>query len=703
MTLSTRSPRRVALLGLLLILAGLASCRRRGSVATTGSDLQPAGDAPDVVLITLDTVRADAFGFAGNRNAATPILDRLAAEGLVFDSARASNVVTLPSHANMLTGLYPYQHGIRDNTGFRLGAGVPTLASFLAERGYRTGAFVGAFPLDSRYGLDRGFDVYDDSYPPGDSPDDFEVRERPANEVIAAARAWFAEQKGRKRFLWVHLYDAHAPYRPPAEFAARHPGNPYLAEVAALDAALAPLLSDLRGAGGRRGPLVIVTSDHGEALGDHGELTHGLFAYEATLKVPLLLWFPGRVAPARSARPVSHVDIFPTVAGAVGSAPPAGTAGRSLLAGDPGGATYFEALSASLNRGWAPLTGLVEGGYKFIDLPLPELYDLRSDPAESANLAERRPDIVRRLKSLLPRGASAARAAAAGSEEARRLLSLGYLSASGGQKTSWTVEDDPKRLVEIDSKIQSVIARYQEGDLSQATRLAREILRERPGMPVAYEFLAFLLQHAGREAEAAEVIATSIRKGLASEPMRVRLALILSESGRSAEALGVLELLRGSSEPETQNAIGIVLADAGRTPEARDVFEKILGTNPDDAVTQQNLGIALLKGGDALGALQRLDRALSITEKLPRAWNAKGVAEARLGDEAGAITSWRRAAEIDPKQFDALFNIGVVASRRGETAVAREALRKFVGGAPPALYGRDLARAQQLLKELGGA
>lgn len=702
MTLSMRSRRRVALLGLLVTLAGTASCRRGGTVAATGSDGQAAGDAPDVVLITLDTVRADAFGFAGNREAETPILDRLAAEGLVFDSARASNVVTLPSHANMLTGLYPYQHGIRDNTGFRLGAGVPTLASFLKERGYATGAFIGAFPLDSRYGLDRGFDVYDDSYPPGDSPDDFEVRERPATEVIAAARAWYAKEKGRRRFLWVHLYDAHAPYRPPAEFAARHPGDPYLGEVAAADAALAPLLSELRGGGGS-GPLVIVTSDHGEALGDHGELTHGLFAYEATLKVPLLLWFPGRIPPARTARPANHVDIFPTVAGAVGSAPPAGTAGRSLLAGEPGGATYFEALSASLNRGWAPLTGLVEGGYKFIDLPLPELYDLRSDPNESANLAEKRPDVVRRLKSLLPRGAAAARAAAAGSEEARRLLSLGYLSASGGQKTSWTEEDDPKRLVEIDSKIQSVIARYQEGDLSGATRLAREILRERPGMPVAYEFLSFLLQHAGRDAEAAEVIASSIRKGLASEPMRVRLALILSGSGRSVEALGILEPLRGSSDPETQNAVGIALADAGRLPEAREVFEKILDADPGDAVTHQNLGIALLKGGDAPGALQRFERALAITEKLPRAWNARGVAEARLGDEAGAITSWRRAAEIDPKQFDALFNIGVVASRRGETAVAREALEKFVGAAPSALYGRDLARARQLLKELGGA
>jgi len=696
--------RRGLTLCVLFVFSASFGCRR----ATSGSSTTAgAKDSPEVVLITLDTVRADSVGFSGSGKVETPALDRLAREGLVFESARASNVVTLPSHANMLTGLYPYQHGVRDNTGFRLGTEIPTLATELGERGYATGAFVGAFPLDSRYGLDRGFEVYDDSYPPGASPYDFELRERPAAEVVQAARSWYAKEKGRPRFLWVHLYDAHAPYRPPAPFAERYPGDPYLGEIAAMDAALGPLFSDIRGSG--RGTLVVVTSDHGEALGDHGEVTHGLFAYEATLKVPLLLWWPGRIAPERSRVAARHVDVFPTVVEAAGAQKPEGLPGRSLLTAesasgrDESRTTYFEALSTSLNRGWAPLTGLVDGGHKFIDLPVPELYDLARDPGESANVASSRPDVVRRLKSLLPPGASQARAAPAGSEEAGKLLSLGYLSGSGAQKASFTEEDDPKRLVALDSKIHHVIELYQEGDLPGATRLAREVLRERPGMAVGYEFLAFLLQQAGRAKEAAEQLSDSVRLGLASESMRARLALVLSESGRAAEALAVLESLASSADPETQNARGIVLADAGRVAEAVAVFEKVAAADPGDPITLQNLGIALLKGGDAAGALARFDRALAISGKLPRAWNAKGVAQARLHDESGALASWRRAAELDPKQFDALYNIGIVASRRGEAAAAREALKRFIATAPPALYRRDLVEARRMLRELPGA
>jgi arylsulfatase A-like enzyme/Flp pilus assembly protein TadD len=693
--------RRCLALCVLFVFSAGPGCRR-----TPGSSTPDvATDSPEVVLITLDTVRADAVGFSGSGKVETPALDRFAAEGLVFESARASTVVTLPSHANLLTGLYPYQHGIRDNTGFRLDTEIPTLATVLGKRGYATGAFVGAFPLDSRYGLDRGFEVYDDSYPPGASPYDFELRERPAAEVVEAARSWYAKEKGRRRFLWVHLYDAHAPYRPSPPFADRHPGDPYLGEIAAMDAALGPLFSDIRGSG--RGALVIVTSDHGEALGEHGEVTHGLFAYEATLKVPLLLWWPGRIAPGRSRRVARHVDVFPTVAEATGAAAPAGLPGRSLLAPESGrdtggGATYFEALSTSLNRGWAPLTGLVDGGYKFIDLPVPELYDLARDPGESANLAASRPEVVRRLKSLLPPGSAQVRAAPAQSEEVRKLLSLGYVSGSGAQKTSFTAEDDPKRLVALDSKIHRVIELYQKGDLPGATRLAREVLRERPGMAVGYEFLAFLLQQAGRVAEAADVLSDSVRRGLASESMRVRLALVLSENGRAAEALSVLEPLASSADPETGNARGIVLADAGRVAEAVALFEKVTAADPGDPITLQNAGIALLKGGDAAGALARFDRALAITEKLPRAWNAKGVAQARLHDESGALASWRRAAELDPKQFDALYNIGIVASRRGEAAAAREALKRFIATAPPALYRRDLVEARRMLRELPG-
>ncbi|HZF09779.1 MAG TPA: sulfatase, partial [Thermoanaerobaculia bacterium] len=263
----------------------------------------------DFLLVTIDTLRADSVGFAGNRRVETPVLDRLAAAARVFTDAHAHNVITLPSHTNILTGLYPFQHGVRENSGFTLSPAVPTLATLLKRAGYATGAFVGAYPLDSHYGLNQGFDVYDDRFPRGSDPDEFKLAERRGSEVVAPALAWWNAHRGGRRFLWVHLYDPHAAYDPPEPFASRYRDRPYLGEIAATDSFLAPLLTPLLD---HREPpaLVIVTGDHGEALGDHGEMTHGLFAYEATLQIPLVVWGPG-IEPARDGRAARHVDVVP--------------------------------------------------------------------------------------------------------------------------------------------------------------------------------------------------------------------------------------------------------------------------------------------------------------------------------------------------------------------------------------------------------
>jgi tetratricopeptide (TPR) repeat protein len=308
------------------------------------------------------------------------------------------------------------------------------------------------------------------------------------------------------------------------------------------------------------------------------------------------------------------------------------------------------------------------------------------------------------LKRLLPEEASKVGArTAADSEEARRLLSLGYLSGGAARKEVYGLEDDPKRLVHLDAKIHRVVEHFGRGETARASALASEIVRERPAMSAGYELLAFLLHSQGRAGEAARVLTEAIRRDLASEAMRVRLALIFSESGRPAEALRALEPISGSTDPDTRNALGIALADAGRFDEAAAVFDSVLKTDPRNALTHQNKGIALLKRGDASGAIASFDRGLAISEELPRAWNAKGVAQAQSGDAAGAIASWRRAAEQDPRQYDALFNIGIVAGKQGSPAVAREALRRFVDSAPPALYEQDIRRARQMLRELGGA
>ena len=662
---------------------------------------------PDVLLVTIDTLRADAVGFGGNRRVATPALDRLAARGLVFANAHAQNVVTLPSHVNILTGLYPYQHGVRDNSGFKLDSSIPTLATLLKAKGYATGAFIGAFPLDSRFGLARGFDVYDESYPRGRTQLDFEMPERPATQVVAAALRWWDGQRGHPRFLWVHVYDCHAPYRPPAPFADAYRDDPYLGEVAATDAALAPLFAPF--VSGKAAPaLVVVTADHGEARGDHGEETHGLFAYEATLHVPLIVWSAGVVAPGRSAEFVRHVDVAPTILEAAGVPEPVGWPGASLFSDAPGKRpSYFESYSTAFNRGWAPLRGILEDGEKYIDLPIPELYDLRSDPAEQKNLASDRSGDLRRLARLVPAesaiGAAAARRGAATSEEVARLRSLGYLSSSGKPKKSYTAADDPKTLIGVDQQLHKCVDLYQTGRAAEATELARAIVRDQPGMSVGYENLGFLLRQGGATDEALDVYRKAADAGVAGEDLTRQYGLALCEAGRPEEALKVLAPLSGSDDPETQNAVGIALSDSGRGPEAEKTFRRVLGADPKNVEALVDWGIVRLRASDPAGARDLFRRALAIDAAAPRAWNGLGVASARLGDDREAIDAWSKAVSFDPKLFDALFNLGLVAGRHGLKSRAREALERFVAEAPPSQYEPDIRKARGILKTLGGS
>ena len=693
-------------MALLLVAAASAAllsvrCGRSGAGSRA-----PLPKNPDVLLVTIDTLRADALGFAGNRRVETPTLDRLASQGLAFANAHAHNVVTLPSHVNILTGLYPYQHGVRDNTGFRVDPRTPTLATWLKGRGYATGAFVGAFPLDSRFGLTRGFDIYDDRYPKGKTALDFEMPERPAAEIVAAAQKWYAENAGRPRLLWVHLYDCHAPYRPPPPFDERYRDDPYLGEVAAVDGALKPLLDPFLG--GQAPPtLVVVTADHGEALGDHEERTHGLFAYEATLHVPLLLWMRGAIAPGKSSIFARHVDIAPTILAAVGIAKPATLPGLSLLdrrAGRASGPapTYFEAYSTAYNRGWAPLRGMLSGGFKFIDLPLPELYDVARDPGETHNLVDADRDQARKLRAALPAESEfgvAARGATT-AEEVARLRSLGYLSGSAPRKERYTMEDDPKNLVGVDRQIHDAIDRYQQGDLPGAIAISRRIVAERPTMAIAYENLGFLLRQTAKPGEALAVYREAVARGAVTEELRAQHGLALCEAGRAEEATRLLSPLADSEQPDTLIALGVALADSGRAADAVRVFERVLALDPENVEAYGNLGIVRLRGNDVAGARDFFRKALAIDPRFPRAWNGLGVALARLADERAAIDCWEKAVALDPKLYDALFNLGLTAGKNGLREQSRRALERFVATAPPALYRDDIAKARGLLRAL---
>ncbi|HVT44401.1 MAG TPA: sulfatase-like hydrolase/transferase [Thermoanaerobaculia bacterium] len=658
---------------------------------------RPAND-PDILLITIDTLRADALGFAGNKDVHTPLFDRLAGEGVVFTNAHAHNVVTLPSHANIITGLYPYQHGIRDNAGFVLGGEHRTLAEVLKERGYATGAFVGAFPLDARFGLGRGFDVYDDRYREGKAPTQFVMAERPANEVLDAARSWYETTAGKK-FLWVHLYDPHAPYQPPPPFQSEYRDRPYLGEVAFTDAQLGRFLEPLLSRPDP--PFVVLTSDHGESLGEHGELTHGLFAYEATLKVPLILHERGRLKRGLEHRAVRHVDIFPTILDRLGLPVPDELPGRSLLRMEGDRDTYFESLTASLNRGWAPLVGMIHQGHKYVDLPLPELYDLPSDPEEERNLAGQNRRMLFRIRELLAGSAPAALEVKrkVSSEERSQLLSLGYFVGEAPKK-SYTERDDPKNLVHLDAQMQEIISLYGRGETGQAIDVAREILGERSDMTIVREMLSFLYQQNEMPAAAIATLREAIGAGYGSEALQRRLGLVLSESGHAEEAVKVLARFNDAEDPELLNAYGIALADAGKGQEAIRQFERVLQIDRTNATAYQNLGIVALRAGDLRRAHDYLSRGLALNDQMPIALNTLGVVHARSGDAGQAIEMWRRAVALDPTLYDALYNLSVVAQKEGEVEIARQALKQFIETAPPERYAADVTTARQMLARL---
>ena len=502
-------------------------------------------DGQNVLLVTIDTLRADALSAYGGP-ASTPALDRLAAEGVRFDFAHAHAVLTLPSHASILTGEYPVRHGVRENSGYRLPRDARTIATVLKRTGYATAAFVAAFPLHSRFGLNAGFDVYDERFGDGFGPVDLSMPERPASAVVPLARDWIAGrgagaavsgQATQPWFVWVHVFDPHAPYRPSPPFDEEYAGKPYYGEVAATDAALAPLLEDVRNS--VRPTLVIVTSDHGEGLGDHGEEAHGIFAYESTLRVPLIMAnLGGNAAASAPGRPgevsqvaARHVDILPTILSAVGQTVPSDLPGRTLLprrerkAGAAPRTTYFEAMSGMLNHGWAPLAGVLVDRDKFIDLPLAERYDLATDPGEGTNLFGHSPERDRTLAAALGAFGPAlpGERATEDPDTAARLRALGYVSGGARVKVQYTEADDPKRLIDLDGAVHKALEAFGAGRLEEAAELYRQVIERRPDMEIAYRHLAFIDYQRGDIARAIEVLRRAVATGVTDARLQAQL------------------------------------------------------------------------------------------------------------------------------------------------------------------------------------
>ena len=710
------------------------------AAAAAGTEALPHGRR-HVFLITVDTLRADrlpAYGYAGIE---TPAFDALAREGVRFTGAATAVPFTLPAHSSIMTGCYPPRHGVRENVGYSLDPALPTLAETLAGAGWATAGFVSAFVLDGRWGIGRGFGTYFDDFDLGAMERaDLGSVQRDGAETVAAAVEWLDRrgeggpaEDGEPIFLWLHLFEPHDPYTPPEPYRSRYPGRPYDGEIAYADALLGRFRAALEERGLYEESLVIVTADHGEGLGDHGEAFHGFFVYDSTVHVPLIVRLPGGAGGGRVVdAAVSHVDLLPTVLDLVEVTPPAGIHGRSLtplLAGHgedgDGGkrAVYSESLYPLLHYGWAPLRALRTEGLKLIAAPRPELYDLAGDPGERTDLTSaRRPEaraLLRRLAELRERiehdaPAPAAEPAALDEAALEQLRALGYVAGRGGvdpDDEDDAERSDPKDKIALHRLIMAAQSAVGGGDEEAAAARLREVLAQDPGIVDAHQMLGNVAARAGRHAEAVghfrealaldsehraalfglaaayraegrrEEALIGFRRLLALNPRDAKAALATAEllvaAGERREALAALEVAaEGGSPPAVVlNQLGELLALEGRSGEARDRFEAAIAANPDFGLPRFNLAVLLEGAGDAAGAAERYREAI---ERAPRYHQAQfnlGRLYARIGDRAGAERLLAAALESDPDLIQAYHHLGKLLMDRGELVRAEELVR----------------------------
>ncbi len=618
----------------------------------------------NLLLVTIDTLRADRVGAVSSKSSLTPNMDRLASRGVVFTRAFAHTPMTLPSHANILLGATPSFHGVHDNADFVVRGEFLTLAEHLRARNYATGAFVGAYPLDSYFGLDQGFTVYDDAFRKREgSIDDgtADRGERPAGEVWRVAQKWLRAQKA-PWFLWIHFYDPHDPYDPPEPYRTRFAGNLYDGEVAYTDAVLGDVLDALRELGAEETTAVVFTGDHGESLGEHNEDTHGFLAYNATMWVPLIVRAPG-IAPRAVGQNVSHIDIFPTVCDILGIEPPGGLQGASLLPlmrgkRIPERRVYFEALSPYYTMGWAPLRGFIDGQTKFIDSPIPELYDLGKDFGETRNVAGEA-DVAALRKSLevLVRSQSSEESAkaerAADPAALEKLRSLGYLGGlPGPRKTSFGPEDSVASLLPYQNRADKAMELYRRGKTAEAVAALREILAARKNISAAYVDLATIFRKENKLDEAIAVLRDGVEAMPENYEIHFQEVVCLYESGRLDEALAAFET-RGFAQTEF------------------------------DPVIWNFVGQARWKKGDVTGALADFDKSLAIDDGLALTYHNRGTVHFDVFRRTGrpesyerAVADFQRAVALDPVYSPAYFSLGVAYFQAGSYVLAIGSLEK---------------------------
>ncbi len=674
---------------------------------------------PPVVLISIDTLRADRLPAYGYGGVATPAIDALRRDGVLFERAYSHIPLTLPAHTSLLTGLLPPEHGLRDNIGYTLDAGriaageIPYLPAVLRQQGYATGAAVSSYVLRSKMGLDQGFDFYEDS---------IEFRtgtglgglQRPGRETLDLARGWLREAAEGPFFFFFHIYEPHTPYRPPEPFASRH-ASAYDGEIAAADAVIGELLDELRRLEVYEPALIVLLSDHGEGLGDHGEDEHGVLLYATTLQVPLIVKLPGsRLAGASARAPVQLIDVFPTVARLLGLTLPDRLRGRSLLDfladEPPERAIYAETSYPRLHFGWSELASLIDAEHHYIEGPDPELYDLADDPGETRNVLRENRRVYAELRDALAAIDRTLAPPAEVDEESRQALAaLGYIGSATGELEGPL--PDPKSRLDTLADLKAGFRHRARGEHAEAAEAFRRALEENPRMLDAWEAMARSLQKLGRRDQALDAYRQALEISGGSPHLAISAASLYFDLRRLDEAEAHARLALATNPSFAHGLLAQVALERGDLDEAERQARLALDEK------YPRLGPTITLAG-VLQAREAYEEALEMVRQTERTYARrqardpelirglylqKGKILADLGRADAAEIAFRQEIELFPEDLPAYSNLAILFALSGRPGEVSSVLRSMVEAKPAAGSYAEAVKTLRLLEDRPGA